>query len=181
MNLEEARSIASAKIKAAGIERPWLEADLIISSLTGYDRAKIHREPHLLLPQETVRIFLEAVSRRAEREPLHYILGSCPFMDLSIAVGPGCLIPRPETEMVVLESRKHFNGGVFLDWGTGSGCLAAAILTETPQSRCMAVEKEPLALFWAWKNLRSLGLLTDAFCCIHPIPEKSTFMIRDWT
>jgi release factor glutamine methyltransferase len=103
--------------------------------------------------------FLEAVSRRKEREPLQYILGSCPFMDLSIAVGPGCLIPRPETEMLVVESRKHFSGGVFLDWGTGSGCLASAILIENPRSRCIAVEKEPLALSWAWKNLKYLDLL----------------------
>lgn len=170
-------------MKAAGIERPWLEADLIISSLTGYDRAKLHREPHLPLPEETVGIFLEAVSRRAEREPLQYILGICPFMDLSISVGPGCLIPRPETEMLVLESRKYFNGGVFMDWGTGSGCLAAAILIENPQSRCIAVEKEPLALLWAWKNLRSMDLF-DRCLLWHsadlrtvPVPDPGLDMI----
>ncbi len=175
--------MAAAKMGAAGIERPWFEADLIISSLTGYDRVKLHREPCIPLPEEVLRIFLEVVSRRAGREPLQYILGNCQFMDLSIAVGTGCLIPRPETELVVLESRKHFNGGLFVDWGTGSGCLAAAILKENPQSRCIAVEREPLALMWAWKNLRSFGLL-DRCLLWHsadpmtvPVPDPGLDMI----
>lgn len=183
MNLREARSLAAGKMGAAGIERPWFEADLIISSLTGYDRVKIHREPCTPLPEEAVEIFLEAVSRRAGREPLQYILGNCQFMGLSITVGPGCLIPRPETELVVLESRKLFKGGLFLDWGTGSGCLAAAILKETPKSRCIAVEREALAVIWAWRNLGSLGLL-DRCLLWHsadldtvPVPDPGLDMI----
>lgn len=177
MDLEEARASAAAKIKAAGIERPWFEADLIISSLTGYDRAKLHREPHMPFPEETVEIFMEAVSRRAEREPLQYILRKCQFMDLSIAVGPGCLIPRPETEMLVMESRERFHEGVFLDWGTGSGAVAAAILIENPQSRCVAVEREPMATMWAWKNLKSFGLLDR--CLLWHSPDIGTIPVPD--
>ncbi|MDO9509461.1 MAG: peptide chain release factor N(5)-glutamine methyltransferase [Thermovirgaceae bacterium] len=159
MDLKDARSLAAREIGAAGIERPWYEADLIISSLTGYDRSRLHADPHKTLSDEMVPIFLEAISRRAEREPLQYILGNCRFMDLTLAVGPGCLIPRPETELLVIESRKHFRRGVFLDWGTGSGCLAAAILQDNPESRCIAVEKEPKAIMWAWKNLKNSVLL----------------------
>ncbi|MDT8283967.1 MAG: HemK/PrmC family methyltransferase [Thermovirgaceae bacterium] len=159
MDLKEARSLAAKEIGDAGIERPWFEADLIISSLTGYDRSRLHASPRENLPEEIVPLFLEAVSRRKKREPLQYILRSCRFMDLTLAVGPGCLVPRPETELLVLESRKHFRGGFFLDWGTGSGCLAAAILQDDHGSRCIAVEKEPRAIMWAWKNLKKAGLL----------------------
>lgn len=159
MNLKEARSIAAAEIGAAGIERPWLEADLIISFITGFDRSIIHARPETPLPDGILPELLETVSRRVKREPLQYIIGTCQFMGLSIAVGPGCLIPRPETELLVLESRKYFLGGSFLDWGTGSGCIAASILCDNPGSRCIAVEKEPRAIMWAWKNLRSFGLL----------------------
>lgn len=159
MNLGDARSFAAAEIGASGVERPWLEADLIISFLTGFDRPAIHSRPDTNLPDGIIPKFLEAVSRRVKREPLHYILGTCQFMGLPIAVGPGCLVPRPETELLVIESRKYFQGGSFLDWGTGSGCLAASILRDNPGSRCIAVDKEPGAIMWAWKNLRSLGLL----------------------
>lgn len=169
--------MAAVMMEAAGIERPRFEADLMITSLTGYDRARLHRGLHELLTEETTRIFLEAVSRRVKREPLQYILGNCQFMDLSIAVGPGCLIPRPETEMLVMESREYFKGELFLDWGTGSGCLAAAILLENPKSRCIAVEKEPMAVMWAWKNLKSFGLMDR--CLLWHSAELKTIPVPD--
>lgn len=172
MYLKEARSLAAKEIGDAGIERPWFEADMIISSLTGYERSRLHAEPLKNLPEEIVPLFLEAVSRRTKREPLQYILGSCRFMDLTLAVGPGCLVPRPETELLILESRKYFRGGLFLDWGTGSGCLAAAILQDDPASRCIAVEKEPRAIIWAWKNLKKAGLLGRCLLWHSGDPER---------
>jgi len=159
LNLGEARSFAAKKLGSAGIERPWFEADILLSFVTGYDRARIHREPGTTLSEDIFLRLLESVERRSAREPLQYITGSCMFMDVFFSVGPGCLIPRPETELLVLESRSRFRGGVFVDWGTGSGCLAASIMIEKRHSRCIAIEREPLALSWAWRNLRALGLL----------------------
>ena len=66
---------------------------------------------------------------------------------------------RPETELVVEEALRHFVKGSFLDWGTGSGCIAATILAERPLSRGVAIEVSPQAIEWAWKNLRRYNLL----------------------
>ena len=165
------------------MDRPWYEADLLVGHLTGLDRALLHTRPHFPFPSTLVPGLLEALSRRKAREPLQYITGECDFMDMNLSVGPGCLVPRPETELLVLETRKFFSKGVFMDWGTGSGCLASAVLSFCPESRCVAVEREGLALMWAWKNLHKLGLL-DRCRLWHskdpweiPVPSSSLEMI----
>ncbi len=141
MNLREVRKLASDKLLEAGIDRPWFEADLLICSITGMERILLLAHPDRPFPEHLIPTLKAAIERRAAREPLQYITGVCEFMGRAFRVGPGCLVPRPETELLVAESRKHFKGGVFLDWGTGSGCIAASILLDNPASRCVAVDK----------------------------------------
>ena len=82
----------------------------------------------------------------------------------SLEVGPGVLVPRPETELLVdlALSLLPDDGFVFMDWGTGSGCIAASILLERPRAFGFLAERNPKALSCAWRNLRRLGLLGRA-------------------
>jgi release factor glutamine methyltransferase len=102
---------------------------------------------------------LTLARRRAAGEPLQYITGFAGFRHLELAVGPGVLIPRPETEMVVDRALELLpRGGVVIDVGTGSGAIALSIAHERPETRVVATEISADALAWAERNGAALGL-----------------------
>lgn len=109
---------------------------------------------------------------RATGEPLQYLVGRCPWRDLELAVGPGVLIPRQETELLVEIAQERMgraagNGspGLWADLGTGSGCLAAALARCWPSSQGWAVDQSSEALALAAQNLRGLGLEARVMLC----------------
>ena len=77
-------------------------------------------------------------------------------------VEEGCLVPRPETELLVEAAAESFQGGSFLDWGTGTGCISLALLERFPQARALMAEKNPKSLRCAWRNLKERNLLGRA-------------------
>ena len=101
--------------------------------------------------------FFSLLDRRIDHEPLQYLTGVAPFRYLEIQVGPGVLVPRPESELLVdavLVHIKNLPAPVsVIDLGSGSGALALAIATEAPHTRVIAVEKSPEAIFWLKKNV----------------------------
>jgi release factor glutamine methyltransferase len=101
--------------------------------------------------------FFDLLDRRLSFEPLQYLTGTAPFRHLDIQVGPGVLVPRPESELLVeavLQHIKNLSQPVsIVDLGAGSGALSLAIATEAPGSRVIAVEKSPEALIWLKKNV----------------------------
>jgi release factor glutamine methyltransferase len=102
------------------------------------------------------------VARRESREPLQHITGQAPFRYLVLDVGPGVLVPRPETELVAewaIDALRQVPSPspIAVDLGTGTGALALALATEVPYSQVFAVEKFEPALAWARKNIESLG------------------------
>jgi release factor glutamine methyltransferase len=110
--------------------------------------------------------FAKLVSRRANHEPLQYLIGTAYFRHLELEVGPGVLVPRPESELLVdavlthirnLEASKVEGNISVIDLGAGSGALALAIATEAPISRVIAVEKSPEAIFWLKKNVAAIS------------------------
>ena len=113
-------------------------------------------KPVLTVDQQ--RQFEEYKLRRAEGEPLQYILGSCSFMGLELAVSPAVLIPRPETEQLVDQALKAFKSGRALDLGTGSGNIAIALATFVQGSEVVAVDVSPKALAVARANARDHGI-----------------------
>ncbi|NCC96010.1 MAG: peptide chain release factor N(5)-glutamine methyltransferase [Synergistales bacterium] len=147
------------RLLASGIDNPSLDLDLICSETLGVSRSWLHcHGDSSLFPGDISDIELK-VSRRETREPLHYILGSCPFWGRPFSVRRGCLIPRPETEFLLEAALECFSGGLALDWGTGSGCLAGSLLKEVQRSYAVAVDSSPLAIDIAHENLSRLRVL----------------------
>jgi release factor glutamine methyltransferase len=105
--------------------------------------------------------FEEFVQRRIAREPVAYITGHKECWSLDFAVGPGVLIPRPETETLVEQVLKHFPDRAapldVLDLGTGTGCLLIAVLSEYRDARGVGVDSSLQALGWARRNVEKHG------------------------
>ncbi len=159
LDIEQARSLIIRELLSAGITSPLLEADIILSSLLCVTRAYLYTHPEEILPGTLQRSLSGILTRRKQREPLQYLLGLTEFYGYRIYVGHGCLIPRPETELLVEYGLEKLGGDSFLDWGTGSGCISLAMLKEKPSAACISVDMSPLALSWAWKNIKSHCLI----------------------
>lgn len=101
------------------------ESDRIISYLYGIEKTEIYLR--LFDGFEEKKEADEIVRRRADGEPLEYIIGKTVFCGLEFSVTPDCLIPQADTECVVDEALRHIGGGKFLDLCTGSGCIAVTI------------------------------------------------------
>lgn len=124
----------------------------------------VRLHPHQLLRLRRPLVDLEALwgCHLATQEPLQYLVGVCPWRDLELAVAPGVLIPRAETEVLVELARQYFPAQPPQHWadlGTGSGCLAVALARLWPASRGLAVDLSPEALAQASANLAAHGLL----------------------
>ena len=104
--------------------------------------------------------FHDLLARRILHEPLQYITGTAYFRNLELKVGPGVLVPRPESELLVGAVLTHISNlpppVSVVDLGSGSGALALAIATEAPNSRVIAVEKSDEALVWLKKNVEAI-------------------------
>ncbi|MGD9933494.1 MAG: peptide chain release factor N(5)-glutamine methyltransferase [Dehalococcoidia bacterium] len=151
-----ARSLAAEgreRLSAAGIESPAFDAEYLVRSVAGIDRAAYFLNPEL--SDETVCQVRSAVARRSAREPAAYVTGVREFWGLPIAVGPGVLVPRPETELLVELAIGESNGSdVIVDVGTGSGCVAVAVSRELEGARVVAVDVSAEALAFASLNAR---------------------------
>ncbi len=154
-----ARQQAKARLRHAGIDDAAMDADLLL--------AHVLAVPRLTLPLHSQRGLTAAeqeqydvlLFRRAAHEPVQYLLGVWPFCDLQLTVGPGVLIPRPETEELVdLLLRRDYAvwraGGrpVLADIGAGSGCLGLALLAAVPSARGLLVEPHVPALAFTARN-----------------------------
>ncbi len=147
---------------AAAADQPSLEAQALLGGMLGRPRAWIfaHGETPLS-PVELERLNL-LVERRLAGEPLPYLLGKWEFYGLEFEVSPAVLIPRPETELLVDLARAwlqaHPARRRAADAGTGSGCIAAALVKWTPDLKMTATDCSPGALQVAARTLARLGL-----------------------
>ncbi len=153
----EAVSAAVDALRAAGIDEPRLDAELLLCEATGWDRARLAANPDGEIPPAAARRFGEAVRRRLRREPVAYILGRRGFRRIELAVDPRVLIPRPETELLV-ELALELRPGRVLDVGTGSGAIALAVAEELPGCEVVATDTSAPALEVARANAGRLGL-----------------------
>lgn len=153
----EALSASTDALRAAGVEEPRLDAELLLAEATGWDRARLVAEPEGELPPAAARRFAEMVRRRLRREPVAYIVGRRGFRRLELSVDPRVLIPRPETELLV-EAALGLAPHRVLDVGTGSGAVALAVAAELPGCEVVATDTSAAALEVARANAARLGL-----------------------
>jgi release factor glutamine methyltransferase len=164
--------LRSAKEKLAAADIAEVDAEHLLAYVLGISRMDLHNSVKL---EEALKAlgdfgviedtFAKLISRRAAHEPLQYLTGIAYFRHLEIEVGPGVLVPRPESELLVEAVLTHIknleekvSGEIsVIDLGAGSGALSLAIATEAPRSRVIAVEKSADAIIWLKKNVAKIS------------------------
>ena len=149
--------LSDAKQRIAPISASFsLDAQLMLAHVIGENRAHVIVHPERMLTSEQVEQYEKLVARRADGEPIAYILGSRAFYDREFIVTPAVLIPRPETEHLLemaLDFVKEGHSPVtVVDVGTGSGALAITLAANAPQATVHAIDISPDALAIAKLN-----------------------------
>ena len=165
MNVRE--TLKDAKEQLALSEIDGIDAEILLAHVLGISRMDLHNP--LVLERTLASLgdtsialdtFHDLLARRILHEPLQYITGIAYFRNLELRVGPGVLVPRPESELLVGAVLTHISNlpapVSVVDLGSGSGALALAIATEAPNSRVIAVEKSDEALVWLKKNVEAI-------------------------
>ena len=153
--------IRHAKNNLANAGYPEVDAEILFAHLLGINRMELHNPIALENAMENIgdisEDYHQLVNRRLSHEPLQYITGEAHFRELTLEVGPGVLVPRPESELMVsylLALIEQKEGLVsVIDLGAGSGALSIALSTECDRVRAIAVEKSSEALVWLRKNV----------------------------
>jgi release factor glutamine methyltransferase len=173
---------ATARLAAAGIASPRVDAELLVAHVLGVPRSRLLLAGELDASQAAR--FDELVAARVRRVPVQHLVGSAGFRHLELAVGPGVFIPRPETELLAgwgIEAAlglaaaagqpagreggdpaagRADGGGppagrpepLVVDLCSGSGAIALSVAHEAPGARVYAVERDPVALRWLRRN-----------------------------
>lgn len=152
------------RFSRAGIQSALADAELVVGFVTGWTRGEVSAKAFMGTELDPAVVAdIEAVAvRRETREPLQHITGQAPFRHLVLEVGPGVLVPRPETELVAewaIDALRQVPTPTPLavDLGTGTGALALAVATEVLNSRVFAVERFDDAAEWAARNIARHG------------------------
>ncbi len=146
-------------LKQKGVESPRLEAELLLAHARQCQRIRLYTDIDNELTESERTQMREAVQRRAKREPLAYIIGSREFYGRSFEVGPGVLIPRPETETLVdvcLERIPKDQPRSVAEIGFGSGCIAITIARQRPLCKVVATDLSQRAMEIATRNVQKL-------------------------
>lgn len=151
-------------------DTPRLDAELLMAASLGIGRDRlILDDPRGEAPAK----FLDYVGRRAKGEPIAYITGHRAFWTVDLEVGPGALVPRPDSETLIAYAVEFFAGTAgpkrILDLGTGPGTLLLAALDEWPQATGLGVDASEAALTYARRNAERLGMA-----------GRAEFRIGDW-
>jgi release factor glutamine methyltransferase len=146
-----------------GVESPRLDAEHLLAHVVGVARLGLYLQFDRPLTSEELDGFRPLLRRRAQREPLQYIVGRQPFRELDLEVTPAVLIPRPETEVlvdVILEWAAKRDGEPMtaVDIGTGSGAIALSLAFEGAFASVLATDVDEEALRVACRNRDAAGL-----------------------
>lgn len=161
MTLRQALGEAVRRLAAGGVERPRLEAEVLLGWACSLTRPRLLARLEEELAPAAAGRFWQAIDRRAAGYPLQYLTGHQEFMSLDFKVTPAVLIPRQDTEVVVeavLERLDPCESYTIADCGTGSGAIALSLAHYLPRARVYATDISPAALTVARENARKLGL-----------------------
>lgn len=147
-----------------------LDAELLLAEAYGVDRDQLLLKPPATSPPDRYWAMIE---RRQTGEPIAYITGRRAFWDIELHVGPGVLVPRPDSEVLIERAIAHFAGTPgprrILDLGTGPGTLLLAALDIWPRSSGVGIDLSPQALGYAAANSARLGF-----------DDRVTWQSGDW-
>ena len=164
---------ASARLEAAGIEAPTREARLLLAHATGLGATRIMAYPEHAIDPAAASMFDRLVERRVQREPVSRILGTREFWSLDFIVTPATLDPRPDSETIVEAALDRIpdknTAATIIDFGTGTGCLLLALLSERPRAFGIGVDRSEAAARVAADNARRLGFA-----------DRAQFLVGDW-
>lgn len=160
---------AAAQRLAKVSDTPRLDAELLMAHALD-----VSRDDLLLrrLDDPAPEAFGPLVARRLAHEPVAYIIGSRAFWTIDLQVGPGALVPRPDSETLIEAAIEHFRGrppATILDLGTGPGTLLLAALDQWPEARGLGIDRSEQALEYARANAVRLGMAS-----------RATFALGDW-
>ena len=162
MKLKEVLDKTTAFFRDKKIETQRLDAELLFSFRLKMERIQLDMKFDQPLAEPELAKLRELVRRRAQGEPIAYIVGSKDFFGEKFKVSPAVLIPRPETEGVVEEAlawaKTHPTASTILDLGAGTGCLGLSILKKLPDAKLVSVDVSADALAIAKENAESLGV-----------------------
>ena len=161
---------AATRRLAPASATPRLDAELLMAHALGVERDRVILDH---LDAAAPAAFDALVARRLAGEPIAYIVGRRAFWTIELVVGPGVLIPRPDSETLIEAAVAHFGIGAprrILDLGTGPGTLLLAALDQWPRATGLGVDASPEALAFARRNADLLGL-----------GERADWRVGDWT
>jgi release factor glutamine methyltransferase len=166
-----ARALADATRQLSETsDTPRLDAELLMAEALHIDRDRLILNPP---DRDPPKRFQTMLKRRLKGEPVAYITGRRAFWNIEIHVGPGVLIPRPDSEVLISSALEHFEGTEgpkrVLDLGTGPGTLLLAALDLWPEATGLGVDSSRRALSYATANSRRLGF-----------EKRAKFKIGDW-
>lgn len=153
-NREDLIADASARFERVGIETPRADAELLLAHLLGVSRTDIHKFTEV--DSEVAEEFEKLVRFRSERIPVQHLTGKGYFRYLEVRVGPGVLIPRPETELLVdavKEYRKDAEPLLIVDLGSGAAALTISLAIECAPADVIGVELYDEAFRWGEVNV----------------------------
>lgn len=151
-------------------DTPRLDAELLMAAALGIGRDRLILDNPKGQAPDT---FFDFVDRRSRGEPIAYITGHRAFWTIDLEVGPGALVPRPDSETLIAAAVEHFAGSAgpkhILDLGTGPGTLLLAALDEWPQATGLGIDASEAALGYARRNADRLG-----------VGDRASFRVGDW-
>ena len=165
--------------KGKGVENPRLDAEVLLCDVLKCSRLDLYTHFDQPLEEEELKKYRTYVMRRAQREPLAYILGKKAFLQYEFKVTPATLVPRPETELLVeqvVKLNKAKQPREILDIGCGSGAILVSLLAQLQESRGLGLDISSEAVEVTLENAQALGvqercaaLVSDLFA--HMLPD----------
>jgi release factor glutamine methyltransferase len=161
----------TAHLKKHGSDTPRLETEILLAHARGCRRIELYTRFDEVLSEKERSTMRDLVRRRAQSEPVAYLVGHREFFGLDFRVTPAVLIPRPDTETLVVELldvAKPLAAPRILDIGTGSGCIAIAAAVNLANAQITATDASDAALAVARENAAS-----------HKVTDRIRFLSGD--
>jgi release factor glutamine methyltransferase len=160
---------AAERLTEAGQSSPRVDAEELAAHVAKVDRTQLHTVDSI-----DVEVYRRLVERRAERVPLQHITGRAHFRGITVQVGPGVFVPRPETEVVAgwaIDALAGVRSPVVVDLCSGSGVLALSIASEVSGAKVHAVELDQRAVAWLERNARGTRVTVHRADAAVALPE----------